>query len=433
MKRKIDMIRSNISHVLAAMLLVLLHHQIGVSASANGDAEINFPPMLDSDDIRYYSETNDIDGLYWALSNVFRRSSRNTNAKEIVYDLPQAIVSKGGGSMYTTKYKLEMDIEQAEYLVEHLDDEEKVAYLRDAVIPTYRKVLARIPELDQLERTGGLYAFRQADYDDGIAEVYNKAIHVPGFNVLSDSKGNPLPLLNKNFDAAKIEAKWFGEDGAYEDADDQLSRPGVVVIDEILSPEALARIRQLLLESTVFYQTKMPLKFGGYAGAYIDDGLHDKILLHLAFELNQKLPRIMANNPLKYLWCYKYDSDYSGISTHADEAAINVNIWLTPDDAVLDKDHGGLVVFTAKPPPNSDFDYYNKNTEKAIEEIIAPTGFKNVTVPFQYNRAVMFDSALFHHTDMFKFKKGYKNRRINLTILYGEMKTGGGEGGQEEL
>ena len=166
----------------------------------------------------------------------------------------------------------------------------------------------------------------------------------------------------------------------------------------------------------------MPLKFGGYAGAYIDDGLHDRLLLALAFELNKALPRIMKNNPLRYLWAYKYDSEYSGISTHADEAAVNVNIWLTPDDAVLDKDSGGLVVFTAKPPPDANFAEYNQNTKKMIEEIIKPTSFANVTVPFRYNRAVMFDSLLFHHTDVFKFKPGYKNRRINLTILYGDMK-----------
>lgn len=318
-----------------------------------------------------------------------------------------------------------MDIEQAEYLIETLDgDQEKVAYLRDVVIPTYKKVLDRIPPLDQLERTGGLYAFRQADFDDGIANVYNKAIHVPGFDELKDADGNPLPLLNKNFDAAAIEAKWFGEEGANDDPNDTLSRPGVVVIDDILSPEALARIRQLLLESTLFYQAKMPLKFGGYAGAYIDDGLHDRILLALAFELNKALPRIMKDNPLRYLWAYKYDSEYSGISTHADEAAVNVNIWLTPDEAVLDRDSGGLVVFTAKPPPDANFAEYNQNAGKLVEEIIKPTDFANVTVPFQYNRCVLFDSMLFHHSDLFKFKPGYKNRRINLTILYGDMKRG---------
>lgn len=404
--------------------LILCTAASAAAASASQEEPIDFPPLLDSDDIRYYSETHDIDGLHWALSNVFKRSSRNPNADEIVYDLPPALVSKGGGNTYSSAYKLKMDIEQAEYLIETLDNAEKVAYIREVVIPTYQKVLDKIPPLDQLERTNGLYAFRQADFDDGIAKVYNKAINVPDFDELKDENGNPLPLLNKDFDAAAIEAKWFGEAGAYDDPNDPLSRPGVVVVDDILSPEALTRIRQLLLESTVFYQTKMPLKFGGYAGAYIDDGLHDRVLLALSFELNKALPRIMKDNPLRYLWAYKYDSEYSGISTHADEAAVNVNIWLTPDDAVLDKDSGGLVVYTAKPPPDANFAEYNAAPEKLIEEIIKPTDFANVTVPFRYNRAVMFDSMLFHHTDVFKFKPGYKNRRINLTILYGDMKKG---------
>ena len=31
----------------------------------------------------------------------------------------------------------------------------------------------------------------------------------------------------------------------------------------------------------------------------------------------------------------------------------------------------------------------------------------------------MFDSALFHVTDTLRFKPGYTNRRINVTLLYG--------------
>ena len=97
----------------------------------------------------------------------------------------------------------------------------------------------------------------------------------------------------------------------------------------------------------------------------------------------------MKNAPLRYFWAYRYDSDYNGIATHADEAAVNLNIWLTPDEANIDKDHGGLVIFTAKPPPDADFTAYNTNTEKLVEEVIKPTGYSNVTVPFRYNRAVM--------------------------------------------
>ena len=376
-------------------------------------AEVDFPSLIDADDIAYFFNQNDLEGLHWALSNIFQRSERNPNPELTVHKLPQQITSRGGGSAYTTAYKIQQDIEQAQYLVEHLQDKKEVAFFRDTVIPTYRKVFKNIPPLEKLERTAGLYPFR-LPADEGIHDIYNKALHHTDFDQLKDENGKLLPLLNENLNADDIQRQWFGEDKDHEN-------PGVVVVDNILSDAALKRIRQLLLESTVWYQTKTPLRFGGYVGAYIDDGLHDRILLQLAFELHKALPRIMKGHPLKYLWAYKYDSDYTGINTHADEAAVNVNLWLTPDEANLDPNSGGLVIFTAKPPADWDFKEYNTNTERVMEELLKPTNFANVTVPHRQNRAVLFDSALFHHSDEFKFKKGYENRRINLTILYGNM------------
>ena len=47
------------------------------------------------------------------------------------------------------------------------------------------------------------------------------------------------------------------------------------------------------------------------------------------------------------------------------------------------------------------------------------TGARSVTVPHRANRAVIFDSDLFHETDRIAFKEGYLNRRINITMLYG--------------
>lgn len=231
-----------------------------ISSSISGK-EVDFPPLLDSDDIAYFSSTYDIDGLHWALSNVFRRSQRNVNSRqhEIAFEeLPQTLISRGGGSTYTSAYKLEQDIEQARYLLEHgklysLEEEE---YYASVVIPTMVKVLENIPPLEDLTSTEGLYPFSKADYDLGIQEVYNKALHVPDFDVMKDVDGNMLPLLNQKFDAQKIEKQWYADE----------AQPGIVVIDEILSPAALERVREVLLSSTVFYQTKMPLKFGGYVG-----------------------------------------------------------------------------------------------------------------------------------------------------------------------
>jgi hypothetical protein len=251
--------------------------------------EVDLPPLIDSEDIAYFFESNDLDGLHWALDGVFaRRSARFRDPSTVNFrHLPEQINAKGGGSSYTSAYKLEHDLEQALYLAKNLEDKKKASFFENVVAPIYREMLGRIPPLEQLERSNGLYPFKKEDYDLGIESIYNKVLHHTNFEELKDSDGNVIPLLNPNLDLDTIENTMISE--------------GIVVIDNLLSPDALSRIRQLLLESTVWFQTKMPLKFGGYVGAYVDDGLHDKLLLQLAFELYHKLPEIMKGHFLKYM------------------------------------------------------------------------------------------------------------------------------------
>ncbi|CAJ1961821.1 unnamed protein product [Cylindrotheca closterium] len=413
-------------YLMAIILVNSLQHSAVVVYSQAEETDIDFPPLIDSDDISYFFEDGDLDGLHWALTNIFYRGERNPDEKVIKHKLPNQLIARGGGSTYTTQYKLLHDLEQTEYLAKHLaeksrtdmeeavkkNNEEKAKFFGTTIAPIYHALLEKLPPLHELERTGGLYPFEVADYAAGLDSIYNKALHQTNFDELRDqSTGELIPLLNPDLDVASIEASFRSE--------------GVVVIDNVLTPKALERIRQLMLESTVFFQTKMPLKFGGYVGAYIDDGLHDRILLQLAFELYEKLPTIMKGHFLKYLWAYKYDSEYTGINLHADQAAVNVNLWLTPDEANLDPNSGGLVVFTAKPPADWDFARFNTDTEEVHDLLLKPTNYDNVTVPHRQNRAVLFDSALFHQTDEYSFKKGYENRRINLTFLYGEMQKQG--------
>jgi len=365
-----------------------------------------FPDMIASDDIAYFSKSYDLDGLHWALSNIFARSERVAQGINL---LPELMVSRGGGSHYTTEYKLKLDLEQAEYLVEEVFSDEKDPELyrlfKSKVIPTLRAVLSHIPPLIEMNRTEGMYAFGARDFEAEIQHVYNKALYNP-----DPEYDASVPLLNPNLPVNKIQNEWENEE-----------HPGIVVIDDILSPETLQVVRRIMLENTVWYQTKIPKRFGGYVGAYIDDGLHQKILLDLSNQLHRALPKIMQQHPLKYMWAYKYDSNFKGIQTHADSAAVNVNLWITPDEANLDPNSGGLVIFTAKPPAAWDFASYNADPERVDREILRPTNYANITVPYRANRAVIFDSALFHHSDRFDFKRGYKNRRINLTLLYGDM------------
>ena len=67
-----------------------------------------------------------------------------------------------------------------------------------------------------------------------------------------------------------------------------------------------------------------------------------------------------------------------------------------------------------------DWEPYKYNGDvPGARKFLADAGAKSQTVPYRANRAVIFDSDLFHETDVLKFKPGYENRRINITMLFG--------------
>jgi hypothetical protein len=118
------------------------------------------------------------------------------------------------------------------------------------------------------------------------------------------------------------------------------------------------------------------------------------------------------------MWAYKYDSHCSGIGVHADAAAINVNFWTTPDAANLSPGAGGLAIYTHDAPRTWSYKHFNHDHAR-IKAYLESVGAQKITVPYRANRAVIFDSGLFHATDTFRFREGYENRRVNLTMLYG--------------
>src|SRR4029077_18591034 len=160
----------------------------------------------------------------------------------------------------------------------------------------------------------------------------------------------------------------------------------------------------------------------GYLGAFPKFGFACPLLAQIADEIPRRYPTVFASHPLTQLWALKYDRQLSGTPTHADFAAINVNLWITPDDANLDPKSGGLVIWDKAAPLDWDFVKYHNDTT-AAREFLAQAGARFVTVAYRSNRAVIFDSDLFHETDRIVFKEGYLNRRINITLLYGRRET----------
>jgi tetratricopeptide (TPR) repeat protein len=190
--------------------------------------------------------------------------------------------------------------------------------------------------------------------------------------------------------------------------------PQVIVVDDLLTPQAFESLRRFCLQSTMWGAAHSE----GYLGAMPEHGFAPPLLAQIAEELPQRLPDIFGGHRLLHHWAFKYDSAMHGIKVHADFAAVNVNFWITPDNANLDPESGGLVVWDVGAPLDWTFERYNCS-DIEIRELLQRRGARATRVPYKANRAVIFDSDLFHETDTIRFRSGYENRRINVTLLYG--------------
>ena len=285
------------------------------------------------------------------------------------------------------RFKVAHDIEQLEYL----RAKGLVGDVLDPVISEYKAVL-RDPQLPA--DAYSMVALDPARYPL-LARSYKSPVHTP------DPEPPKGPLVNPDLAWKEIEEKYFD------------AKPSLVYVDDLLTPDALAAIRAYCLESTIWNELK-----GGYLGAYMTDGFSARLLLRIGAELRSRLPRVIAAHPMHTLWGYKYDSRYGGLGVHADDAAVNVNLWVTPDEANLDPSSGGLVVYAHDKPPDWRFHRFNIDRDE-IHKYLDAAGAKKVKVPYRANRAVIFDSNLFHETDAFRFREGYENRRVSITMLYG--------------
>ena len=286
--------------------------------------------------------------------------------------------------------KLNHDIEQMKYLIEHgqLGDE------FNKVVQSYQDVFNSLKQHTDDECQ--IFSL-PADIPHLFRRFYNRLVH---FNPPSSIAAG---AINSSLSSNEIEDMYYRQ------------APGMVAIDSLLKPQALSALRKFCLESTIWFNTFD----NGYLGALFEEGFCCPLLLQISEELRHAFPRIFKHHQLAQLWAFKYDSRFKGINMHADFAAINVNFWITPDDASLDKDSGGLIVYNKEAPKHWEFQRYNQN-QNALIEYLKSSGAEPVTYPHRQNRALIFNSDLIHKTDDFSFREGYENRRINITMLFGE-------------
>ena len=295
-----------------------------------------------------------------------------------------------------SKAKIDHDIEQFEYL-------STLGYQANRfkeLATDYKKISTQIqwPSDVALVRL-------TPEHKRFLRDTYNRPVHVIEAPRLSKSP------LQDSIKSSNVIDDYFA------------NGQGLTYIDNFLTTKALQSLRQFLLCSTIWYDL---FHDGGYLGAYLDDGLACPLLLQISYALREKFPEIFKNHALSQLWAYKYDSKaykeenlHKGIAAHADSAAINVNFWITPQEANIDDSSGGLVVYNDAAPLDWGFKKFNSDKE-SLKKYLEKHQSARTIIPYKENRAVVFNSNLIHETDKFNFKEGYQNRRINITMLFGE-------------
>ncbi|HXS87636.1 MAG TPA: CDC27 family protein [Mycobacterium sp.] len=187
----------------------------------------------------------------------------------------------------------------------------------------------------------------------------------------------------------------------------------VHVIDDFLTPEALAQVRKFCLESTVW---RHPYQFG-YVGAFPQHGFASVSLFAIAEEFSKAMGEAFADYQLAQWWAFVYDAKLPGTDIHGDDADFSLNMWITPDSANLDPSSGGLVIWDKKAPSDWSYGDYNSGGDKVRQYLEEQDAVPNV-IPYRENRAVLFEGHLFHKTDDFTFAPGFENRRRSVTILF---------------
>jgi hypothetical protein len=286
--------------------------------------------------------------------------------------------------------KLRHDMGQFEYLL-------RQGVLKQEVVPVieaYREVFERLAP----RGPGARIPLDSAEYLS-IRHAYNRLVYT-----------RPTPrvrrALSGSWDPAAVQSQYLDHP------------PGVVYVDDFLSAEALAELRAFCLESTIWQTNRYA---HGRIGSFFQDGFNCPLLLQIAEELRLTLPRVIGRRyPLRQLWGFKSGPALpADATTHADFAAVNVNFWVTPDDANLDQSSGGLIVYDVDAPLHWDFQTYNGRSD-AIKPFLRRQQSRAMKIPYRQNRAVIFNSDLFHGTDRVDFREGYENLRVNITFLYGD-------------
>ena len=309
------------------------------------------------------------------------------NTKKILSEEEFKINISKGFRYEVSKNKLKHDIEQIGYLLK----KKLISKKFNNIIKKYKFIYSSLPK--NSDPTDIFTLSKEFTYKLG--PTFNNLIYYQPPDIIEKK------IINDNKKVVTINSK---------------KKFKYMVIDDFLNKEVLDKLYSFCLTNSIWNEFDYK---NGYIGSFIENGFNAPLLLQISEEIRLQYPEILKKFPLTKAWAFKCNNQMKGIKIHADFAAININFWITPDKANLNKKTGGLLIWDKEAPKNWDFEKYNNN-HLAIKNFLKKKKSKMKRIKYKSNRVIIFNSNLFHASDNFNFKKNYENRRINITLLYGK-------------
>ena len=244
----------------------------------------------------------------------------------------------------TARHKLEHDAEQFLYLSQRTRDRPRFELLARSYGEIAKQVSDEVAALSDAQA-------------DALGEDYNTPIFLRAAPEIAGG------AVNERTDKTALAA--------------QFEEQGAIAVDDLLTPPALHALRRFLLESTIWHDFS---HIDGFVASYLEDGLACPLLLQIADELRRAFPEILGKHPLSQAWAFKGLRPQSAVDVHADAATVSVNFWVTPTEANLAPERGGLVVCRAPPPDDWEIKDYDADQarivtfleQKAVESLVVP-------------------------------------------------------------
>lgn len=396
---EIDSIAAGIEHLRKAVDLGFEHpdalYKLSTEALTKGDiaASKKYLKKLAFQDPNHKNRTP-----FFSFAQAAIRTGRYEDASEILLAPIRRIHGLDGEPAFlpktfntTSVVKLNHDIAQ----LIHLRQQGFLDESYDLAVENLKKILSEIA------RMPGLVTLTTVQ-KQLIEKTYNRLCYFFSAPIMTES------ALNPNLNFSEIQNTFMARS----------DEPHI--IDGFLSAQALAALQGFLFNSTIWWQ----LAFSDELGTSIRNGFSPPILMQVLGEVKKNLPSIFKSYELKTAWAYIYWGDRSGLDLHCDDGAVSINLWLTPDGANLSPQSSGLTFWNRSAPTNYFVTEDDVEKHAILETLLNEEGVKSIEVPYRCNRAAIFRSNMIHKTAETKFAAGYQNRRLNMTLIFGNRDDG---------